>query len=167
MTQKTPRRVRRRRQAMRASGAEWKRLRIARANWRAFSGSWPKKWGNPVSIYVSTDDGSGVKSFEDVARAVLTPIPSISPEVQTHREFVMRDIAKAFGVPRHIIHDQKETNSAVGHAVANAMEPRGLCPNCGDGSVRNVWGVTNDDAQCINCGHRFNAIERMREMDRQ
>lgn len=71
--------------------------------------------------------------------------------------------------PRHTIYDQGDTGASVGYAAAALVDrlraDQGLCPNCGGGSVRNVWGMTNEDAQCINCGAVFNSFERMREMD--
>lgn len=134
MTQKTPRRVRRRRQAFFDSWAEVERRQIAQANWSDF---------NDI----------GVQS---------TPTPT-SPAPDPFRNPELNRLIRS--VP---IYDQGNTGSSVGYSAAvidRLRADQGLCPNCGGGSVRNVWGMTNEDAQCINCGAVFNSFERMREMD--
>jgi len=144
MSQKISRRTRRRRQSIRESWAEVERRQIAQANWSDF------------------DCVNAVKSFEDAARAILSPFehatgPVWSPELTR----IMRETP---------IYDQGDTGASFGYCIAAMLDrlkdARGLCPNCGGGSVRNVWGMTNDDAECIDCGAIFNSFERMREMDR-
>lgn len=115
MSQKISRRTRRRRQAFRESWPEVERRQIAQANWSDF------------------DCVAAVRSFEDAARAILSPT-------------------------------EPATGPVWSPGLLKAV--RGLCPKCGGGSVRNVWGMTNDDAECIACGTVFNSFERMREMDR-
>lgn len=42
----------------------------------------------------------------------------------------------------------------------------GFCPFCGGGPVKNTWGMAPGMMyQCLACGHTFDSLARMREMD--
>lgn len=151
MSQKISRRTRRRRQAFRYSPAEQSRRDQSVLNWAAF-------------LSAAIEIRSTGKMFATSVR--IHPehgVPVVA--VATSNENVVGQIVFS---PK--IHDQKETNMSVAHSAASALDMaramRGLCPNCGGGPVRNVWGMTNDDAECVACGTVFNSFERMREMDR-